>query len=57
MRGVVCFVGCRGIRVYLFWYLLCCLTRWVELGYLAKCGVVSGKLFVTYMYFVLHIRV
>ena len=22
------------------------------LGYLAKCGVVSGKLFVTYMYFV-----
>ena len=28
------------------------LNLWVGLGYLAKCGVVSGQLFVMYMYFV-----
>ena len=44
-------MGVSGHKGYLFWSFVL-FNLWVGLGYLVKCGVVSGKLFVTYMYFV-----
>ena len=48
---MVCFVGCSGLGLLVFGLCIVGLVAgW--LGYLAGCGVASGYLFVTYMYFV-----
>ena len=48
---VVCFCGGARALGLLAWSFVL-FNLWVRLGYLAKCGVVSGRLFAMYMYFV-----